>query len=117
MVGALAFLILVVWIGKKINSYSEEKYKYKPIVVETIFFGMIPYALLIAGYISDYTYLSLIIILACGSIAGLFIWILMRSSVLVSLGSTLFLTILGLPTVLFLFFSNIDEKYHDDNLN
>lgn len=116
LLGSLAFLILAVWFGKTLNAYSKKKYSYAPIGLRTIFFGMIPYMFLIIGFLfkeSGPVVLYVVIILASISITGQFIWILNRSSVIVATGAIILLTVVGLPTVLFLFFS---RKIATDNL-
>lgn len=112
LLGSLAFLILAVWFGKTLNTYSKKKYSYAPIGLRTIFFGMIPYMFLVIGFLfqeSGAVVLYVVIILASISITGQFIWILNRSSVMVATGAIVLLTIVGLPTVLFLFFSRKDD--------
>jgi len=108
-VGSLAFLILIVWFGKTLNSYSKEKYGYIPINLRSIFFGMIPYMIFITGFLLKLNgplALSVGIMLASISVIGQFLWILNRSSTMVAAGSIILLTILGLPTILFLFFTD-----------
>jgi len=112
LVSALAFLVLAVWFGKTLNAYSKKRYRYVPIGLRTIFFGMIPYMFLIIGFFfkeSGPVVLSVLILLSSISIIGQFIWILNRSSVMVAVGSIVLLTIVGLPTVLFLFFTGRDD--------
>ena len=107
---SLIFLVLVVWLGKTLNKYSLKKYRFSPIQLKTIFIGIIPYFLLIGGYFlslreNNLVYLYIAILLSIISALGLFLWIAKRSSKLLAAGATLFVTILGLPTVMFLFFT------------
>ncbi len=113
LLGSMTLLLFAVWFGKTLNTYSKEKYRYTPIVLGTIFFGMIPYILLIIGFLfkeSGSAILMIAIVLASISVIGQFIWILNRSSVMVATGAIILLTIAGLPTVLFLFFSARDDN-------
>ena len=113
--GALAFLVLMVWLSKTLNRYSEEQYGYAPIGLSTIFLGMIPYVLMIAGLLfqdNDPMNLPMAIVFALLSVIGLFYWILNRSSAMVATGAVVILMIAGLPGVLFLFFSGRDDEYY-----
>ena len=115
--GALAFVVLMVWLSKALNRYSEEKYGYAPIGLSTIFLGMIPYLLIIVGFLfqdNDPMNLSMAIFFAFLSVMGLFYWILKRSSVMVAAGAIIILIVAGLPAVLFLFFSRRGDDYYYD---
>ena len=115
--GALAFVVLMVWLSKALNRYSEEKYGYAPIGLSTIFLGMIPYLLIIVGFLfqdNDPMNLSMAIFFAFLSVMGLFYWILKRSSVMVAAGAIIILMVAGLPAVLFLFFSRRGDDYYYD---
>ena len=107
----------MVWLSKTLNKYSEEEYAYTPIGLSTIFLGMIPYVLVIAGLLfqdNDPMNLPMSILFASLSLMGLFYWILKRSSAMVALGAVIILMIAGLPAVLFLFFSSRDDGYYYD---
>jgi hypothetical protein len=115
LAGALAFLVLMVWLSKTLNRHSEMEYGYTPIGLSTIFLGMIPYVLIIAGLLfqdNDPMNLPMAMLFASLSVIGLFYWILKRSSAMVATGAVVILMIAGLPAVLFLFFSGRDDEYY-----
>ena len=114
--GGIAFLVLVVWLIRTLNAYSEEKYYYRPIGIGTIFLTVIPYVLLIAGYLlkdSDPNNLSMAIILASASVIGLFLWISHHSSAMVAAGAIVLLMISGILAMLIFTFSGRDDYYYD----
>ncbi len=47
---SFALLALFVWASKRLNKYSKSHYEYTPISFATFFLAMIPYALLIVGF-------------------------------------------------------------------
>ena len=115
--GALAFVVLMVWLSKTLNRYSEEQYGYTPIGLSTIFLGMIPYVLIIVGLLfqdNDPMNLPMAILFASLSVIGLFYWISNRSSAMVATGAVFILMVAGLPAVLFLFFSRRGDDYYYD---
>jgi len=116
----LALLVLLVWVSKTINRYSEENYYYTPIGFATISLAMIPYALLIAGFFlftEDPMNQLMSIILGVTAIIGLFWWIEHHSSFYVALGSIVILMIAGLLMVVFVLLSSggsSDDDYYYD---
>lgn len=113
LVGSVALLVLTVWLSKTLNGYSKKQYGHAPIGLGTIFFGMIPYILLIIGFLlrdNNPVALPIVILLASVSTTVLFLWIMNRSSAMIATGAIILLTIFGLPTALFLFFSPRDNE-------
>jgi len=115
----LGAIVLLVWLSKKLNAYSEEEFGYTPIGFGTIFLGMIPYVLIVAGIIfakSGSENLPIAVGLAILSTGGLYAWIASRSSQAVALGATVLLLLIGLPALLLLFGAsgrNDDYYYYD----
>ena len=115
--GALAFLVLMVWLSKRLNRHSEMEYGYTPIGIATILLAMIPYALIIAGFIfqkegSDN--LQWAIIFATLSATGLFWWIAHRSSMMIGIGATILLLLIGLPALILVVMSSRNDDYYYD---
>ena len=116
LAGALAFLVLMVWLSKKLNKHSEIMYGYTPIGIATILLAMIPYVLIIAGIIfakegSDN--LQLAIIFAVISAGGLFWWIAHRSSMMIGVAATVLLLLIGLPALILVVSSTRNDDYYD----
>lgn len=116
--GIIASVVLLVWLSKKLNSHSFEKYGYRPIGLGTIILGMIPYILVIVGlFLKDTNLdnLQMAIVFAGLSELSLFGWIAYRSSWKVALGALIILLLVGLPALLVLIFSdNRDDYYYYD---
>jgi len=113
--GAIALIVFLVWLSKKLNFYSMETYHYAPIGLGTIVLGMIPFILIIAGFIlqdKSPENLQMALLFASLSIMGLFGWIANQSSWKVALGAIVILLIVGLPSLLVLFLSGSDEDYY-----
>jgi len=115
LAGALAFLVLMVWLSKTLNRHSEMEYGYTPIGITTILLAMIPYVLIIAGFIfakNGSDNLTFAILFAAISAGGLFWWIAHRSSVMVGVGATILLLLIGLPALILVFSSSRDDGYY-----
>ena len=113
----LGAIVLMVWLSKKLNTYSIEQYGYQPIGFATIFLAMIPYVLIGAGLIfrdSDPANFEWAITFAVMSVFGLFKWIAHHSDSKVALGATILLMITGLPALLLLisFMSRDGDHYY-----
>lgn len=115
--GVIAFIVFLVWISMKLNTYSLDTYGYAPIGLGTIVLGTIPYILIIAGYLfedADPVNLQMALIFAGLSIVGLFYWIANKSSWRVAMGAMIILLVVGLPVLLILFLSRDDGYYYYD---
>ena len=117
----LGAIVLIVYLSKRLNTYSDSMYGYRPIGFATVFLAMIPYVLLGAGLIfreSDPANLEWGIIFGVLSVIGLFMWIKQRSDTQVAFGATILLLIAGLPSllilILFLNRDGDDYYYYDD---
>ena len=119
---ALGFLVLIVWSSKRLNRYSETYYGYTPISLSTIALAMIPYVLLVAGFVffkEDPTNKLMAVIIGTGTIIGLFWWLEHHSSFFVALGAIVILLVAGIVMfiVLILLFNRDNDNYyyyHDD---
>ena len=111
---ALFFLVLMVWLIKKLNAYSKKKYSYLPINIGTIFLAVIPYSLLIVAWVlkaTDFNTMIITFILAIIFIVGIFLRILQNSSFLVAMGAIILLLITGLPALLIFTFSGRKDLF------
>lgn len=117
LAGVLALLVLTVWLSKRLNRHSEMMYGYTPIGIATILLAMIPYVLIIAGFIFEKNgsdNLTFAILFAVISAGGLFWWIAHHSSVMVGLGATILLLLIGLPALILVVSSSSDDGYYYD---
>lgn len=117
--GVIAAILLIIWLSKRLNEYSIREYGYAPIGMGTILLGMIPYVLIIAGFIflkEDSNNLFMAIIFASASIIGLFLWISHHASAPVAAAAIVLLMLIGLPMLLLLLASSErdDDYYYYD---
>lgn len=120
LAAVLAFIVGMVWLSKKLNTYSITMYGYQPIGFATIFLAMIPYVLIAGGLFfkeNDPANMEWAIIFSTLSVIGLFQWIKRQTDSKVALGATLLLLITGLPALLVLISllgRDGDNYYYDD---
>jgi len=115
--GIIAFVVTLVWLSKKLNEHSMVHYGYAPIGIGTIVLGMIPFILVIAGFLledKDPNNMLMALIFAGLSIIGLFWWVAHRSSWRVALGTSIILFLVGLPALVLWFMSRDDDYYYYD---
>ena len=116
---SFALLVLLVWASKALNRHSEIEYGYTPIGFSTMFLAMIPYALLIAGFVffkEDPANQLMSVILGVAAVIGLYWWLEQHSSMWVALGSIVILMIAGigmLAVILLLSGRDRDDYYYD----
>jgi len=73
--GIIAFIVILVWLSKKLNEHSMIHYGYTPIGLGTIVLGMIPFILIIAGLFledKDPNNMLMALVFAGLSVIGLF---------------------------------------------
>lgn len=115
--GVIAFILILVWLSHKLNEHSMIHYGYTPIGLGTIVLGMIPFILIIAGFVlenKDPNNLHLALLFAGVSVIGLFWWVAHRSSWRVALGTVIILLLVGLPALALWFLSRDDGYYYYD---
>jgi len=115
----LGVVAVLVMLGVQLNRYSEWHYDYSPINLATVGLVLIPYILLVIGFImtdDDPEQLRMALYYAGGSLILLFGWLIYRSSFWVAVGAVILLLIIGAPALLWLLFSGDREVcYIDDD--
>lgn len=115
--GVISFILILVWLSKKPNEHSMIHYGYAPIGLGTIVLGMIPFILIIAGFVldnKDPNNLFMALLFAGMSAIGLFWWVAHRSSWRVASGTVIILLLVGLPALVLWFMSRNDDYYYYD---